>query len=197
MISSTESPLCQGDLVVLASLPLWVIGDVSPVPSGPAAGYTIVPSWNRGLKLGPAQLLCAVCSHDCDIENVSSRTGLQVAPLMRIPASPANEKSRYDAILSSAERKDEEYDYIQLFPLELPEGVTPEGVTPDEWAVVDFSAITTIAKAKAAHEMLLSAKIATMTEAEASNFRTKLGASLGRPYQSPRDQTDSDEARGG
>lgn len=131
----------------------------------------VLPNWDRVEKLED-DFLVVVCTQCCDIENPRARTGIAIAPLMRVPARPGDE--RYDRIMSSSQTDVlGRYEYVNLFPLEL----AVEGRTP---VVADFSAITTMAPMSEATERLLEGRRFSMGTDERTAFREKLGFMFGR-----------------
>jgi hypothetical protein len=188
LIATAEGPLSQGDLVVLDVLPVWNLQQAKPL-GDTYQGAVVVPAWRSGAVPYPHGLLCAVCSHDCDLDNPSQRYGLQVAPLATVPANPRREQERFESVVGSAKRNAAgEFDWIWLFPVRFPAELD---VKP-EWGVIDMSAITTIAPATDAHERLTAARVAAMSEEEASDFRTKIAAQFGRDYQARHMAADGD-----
>jgi len=119
----------------------------------------------------------AICSHDCDVENPRSRTGIIVAPLCKVPARPGEDL--YARILASGDTSTE-LNYINLFPF-----VHKQGDTTLE-AVIDFSAITSIAKAEKALPMLAKSRVLGCDDDTREAIGRKLAMFFGRPPQAPR-----------
>lgn len=171
-------PLKQGDVCKLDVFPVWQLDTAGAMPEGPYAGVTLIPTFPRTLPYQDG-VLAIVCSHDCDLENPRGRSALQLAPLTKVPASP--HEDRYEIIMASDRTTpDDEWNFIQVFPLKLPQELGAQDV------VADFSAITSLGKATEAADLLTSVRVAGLNEDERTQIRLKLGAFLGRGYQEPR-----------
>lgn len=148
---------------------------------GGAADSIVIPTWDRAAKIGDGRSLVVVASQCCDLENPAkgNRIGILVAPLMKVPASPAKEADKYEEIMSSREVDPGigAYRWIQLFPFLLP-GEEDQGVMP---VVADMSALTTMAPAPKAVEELQRSRLWTLEDGERDSFRIKLAAMVGRP----------------
>lgn len=166
--SSVADDLRQGDVCAVKDLPLWNLAKSSTVSGGDASGL-LIPSFNRG-QMSNGQPLVAIVSQCCDLENPRSRTGIAVAPVMRVPASPGDR--RFEGIVSSATINAEgAYAYVNLFPL---------GAVAGQEAVVDFSAMLTIAPHAMASELLREGRILALEDEAREAMRLKLGYMFGR-----------------
>ena len=162
--------LRQGDVCALTHVPIWNLNSVS-TQSGPTGESLVLPNWTRTHQIDDL-LLVIICTQCCDLENPRARTGVSIAPLMKIPAGPDEE--RYERILNSAEPDVlMRYEYLNLFPVQLP-------VEGEPALVADFSAITTMVPVKAAVPLLTDARRFTMDDDERRAFREKLGFMFGR-----------------
>ena len=173
--------LRQGDICFIKGLPIWNLGATSTQADhrGLLTHFVIAPHRAMQWDELSGAVAVAICSHDCDVENPRSRTGIIVAPLVKVPASLGTDE--YQAIMSSGEWTDGEVDYVNLFPLVVGGA---DGVVQD--AVVDFSAMVTIARAQQGIELLLPSRQLTMDEPTREAFRTKIALFFARPYQEPR-----------
>lgn len=75
---------------------------------------------------------------------------------------------------------DTQIDYVSLFP------VSYQDSERSIEAVIDFSAMTSYAKADKAVPKLLSTRVIGCDEGTRESIRRKLALFLGRPYQDPR-----------
>ena len=160
--------LRQGDICGIKAFPLWDISATAEVTFPNGVDHLQLPAWHQVLEDDGLRLV-VVCSHDCDLENPRSRTGLLIAPLVKVPANP--NEDRFERIMASAVTTDDVFEYINLFPLTI----------NHVHAAAEFSAITHIAQIRTAIEMLAGNKRAEMTEDTRAAFKKKLAAFLGRP----------------
>jgi hypothetical protein len=165
----------QGDLVALDFFPSWNVENLSTV-IGPAGSQSqLIPAAEKVQRTGDGQFIVAVCAYDCDLENPRSRTGVALAPVMKVPASPRD--PTYDAILNSAKRgENNRLDYFQLFPVELEERLGARF----EVGVVDFSQLMHMAPAARVVEILAPRVIQRLSDDLREAFRFKLAAFFGR-----------------
>lgn len=174
LADNPSDTLRQGDVCTVDHFPQW---DVEKSPSLTLPNGTVgiqLAAWSPVQSAPGGGHLVVVCSHDCDVENPRSRTGILLAPLVKVPASHASPE--YERIMGSGEVAGEELAYINFFPLELP---VEEG---DPSAVVaDFSAIIAMGRPSSAIPKLVSTKLFEMDDFARSNFKTKLAAFVGRP----------------
>ena len=177
--SKATGPLRQGDICVLPGFPIWNL-DTTRRSVGPhdVTDRYIMPlhkafEWD-GLS---GSVAVAVCSHDCDIENPRTRTGIIVAPLVRVPSRPGDD--RYKAILASSDVT-EQLDYVNMFP------VVYSDTDRQIEAVIDFSAMTSMAKAETAIKVLLDARALGCDDETREAIGAKLAMFLGRKQQDPR-----------
>jgi len=174
-----SDPLRQGDICAIPHIPIWHFTKASilssPMPQD--ADKIVIPTWDRAEKVSDGNSLVVVASQCCDLENPKkgNRIGVLIAPLMRIPASPAKEADRYSEIVSSQEVDPEiqAYRWIQLFPFTLADDAGRE-------VVADMSAMTTMAPAADAVAELQQRRLWTLEDDERHRFRIKLGAMVGR-----------------
>jgi len=173
--------LRQGDICLIKGLPLWNLGSSNTMadPQGVLTHFVIPPHKALQWDELTGAVAVAVCSHDCDIENPRSRTGIIVAPVVKVPASVGTDA--HAQIMASGDLSDG-LDYVHLFPVYLQDN---EG--NDQPAVIDFSAMVTIAKADVASGMLAGGKRFVMDEPHREAFRTKIALFFARPYQDPRE----------
>lgn len=149
-------------------------------PEG-TADSIVIPTWDRAAESEDGRSLVVVASQCCDLENPAkgNRIGILVAPLMRVPASPAKESEKYAEIMSSREVDPGigAYRWMQLFPFLVPgkEGQEPSPV------VADMSALTTMAPAPKAVDALQESRLWSLEDNERDLFRIKLAAMVGRP----------------
>lgn len=173
--------LRQGDICFIKGLPLWNLSASSTQadPQGVLTHFVIPPHKALQWDELTGSVAVAICSHDCDVENPRSRTGIIVAPLIKVPASIGSDT--YDQIMASGDVSDR-IDYVNLFPLLLDAGNGEERA-----AVVDLSALVTIAKADVGVELLAANRKYVMEDAARDAFRTKIALFFARPYQDPRE----------
>lgn len=177
--TAAAGPLRQGDICVVPAFPIWDI-DRAQRQVGP---QDVTEGWvlprHKALEWDQlsGSVAVAVCSHDCDLENPRERTGVIVAPLVRVPANPKDD--RYAKIMASG-ITDTQIDYVSLFP------VSYQDSERSIEAVIDFSAMTSYAKADKAVPKLLSTRVIGCDEGTRESIRRKLALFLGRPYQDPR-----------
>ncbi|KZE90527.1 hypothetical protein AVP41_00046 [Microbacterium sp. TNHR37B] len=166
---------------MIEGLPVWnLAGATMRDPQQALSNFVIAPHKTVQWSKLTGGTVVAVCSHDCDVENPRTRTGLIVAPLVNVPAPP-RDPEMYAKIMASGDTT-AGIDFVHLFPVRLP---GDDGQERD--AVVDFSAITTMARAAKAVGHLADGKRLEMTDATRTAFQRKLALFFGRPYQDPRD----------
>ena len=168
---TSDLPLRQGDICEVSKFPLWTIHS-SEIESGAFADGILIPAWPRVAKRSGKSLV-AICSHDCDVENPRGRTGVLVAPLIPVPASPGD-ADRFEKIVRSGVMVDSSYAHINLFPLGLDDIL---GGTH----VIDMSALITLAPSEKALQQLESQKVAEMSDEMRTHFKQKLASFVGRP----------------
>ncbi|GAB3603247.1 hypothetical protein [Microbacterium aureliae] len=176
--------LRQGDICFIKGLPLWNLSASSTQadPQGVLTHFVIPPHKALQWDELTGSVAVAICSHDCDVENPRSRTGIIVAPLIKVPASIGS--TAYNQIMASGDVS-ERIDYVNLFPLLL------AGGGEERAAVVDLSALVTVAKADVGVELLAANRKYVMEDTARDAFRTKLALFFARPYQDPREAADS------
>ncbi len=178
--------LRQGDICFIKGLPLWNLAasNTQADPQGVLTHF-VVPTL-KGLQWDELSgaVAVAVCSHDCDVENPRSRTGIIVAPLIKVPAALGSDK--HAQIMASWDVSSR-IDYVNLFPLSVDAG---DGEARD--AVVDLSAMVTIAKAGVGVDHLRGDRRQVMEDATREAFRTKIALFFARPYQDPREAVSAD-----
>lgn len=163
-----SNELRQGDLLEPQPLPFWRYTDfeLSSRPGEPPH-YARVSTVAKGLSVS-----MAVCSHDCDLENTRNRYGFVVAPVLPWPFEMGSDQSL--ELISSGRLNDaNEYDYINLFPIQYP------GDDAD-WRVVDFSALIAVGPPPKIKRQFLGMKQHEMTEQTRGDFKLKLAAFFGR-----------------
>lgn len=178
--SPASGPLRQGDICVIPAFPIWDIKRATrQVGSNDVTESLGLPrhrtiEWDSLSGAVPV----AICSHDCDLENPRDRTGIIIAPLIRVPASPTD--PRFEEIMASGVIGREVH-YTHLFPISYV-GQSDETVN----AVIDFSALTSMAKAEAAIQKLQPSKVLECDDETRQAIRTKIALFLARPNQAPR-----------
>lgn len=180
--AGADSQLRQGDICAIEHIPIWYFTKASVLKSpGDTADSIVIPTWDRAAKSEDGRSLVAVGSQCCDLENPAkgNRIGILVAPLMKVPASPAKESEKYTEIMSSREVDPGigAYRWMQLFPFLLP-GSDGQDAIP---VVADMSALTTMAPAPRAVDVLQRSRLWTLEDSERDLFRIKLAAMVGRP----------------
>lgn len=168
--SIEASDLRQGDICALPHVPIWNLKRANTM-SGGMGEAVVLPTWDKVQQHGDRYLV-AVCTQCCDLDNPRARTGVAIAPLMKVPAKPDDD--RFRRIMESS-RTDVlgRYEYVNLFPFLLPN----EEATA---VVADFSAIITMAPMLDAKDLLLTGREYSMDEAERTDFREKLAFMFGR-----------------
>lgn len=174
--------LRQGDVCFVKGLPLWNLSSSSTQtdPQGVLTHFVIPPHKALQWDELTGAVAVAICSHDCDVENPRSRTGIIVAPIIKVPASVGSEA--HTRIMASGDVSSG-LDYVHLFPV-----VLDDGKNDKRSAVIDLSAMVTVAKADAAIGTLAINRKYVMDEASREAFRTKIALFFARPYQDPRDE---------
>lgn len=165
-----EAPLRQGDVCLLPHVPIWNLPR-SGVLSGAFEGMVQMPTWEK-IQRHEGQCLVTIASQCCDLENPKARTGVLLAPLMKIPAAPRD--PRYPAIMASGTPNEQgSYAYVHLFPFEL-------GGEVNQDVVADLSALTTMAPSAVAAESLRESRLFSLDNETRRRFRTKLAFMFGR-----------------
>jgi hypothetical protein len=177
--SAASGPLRQGDICALPAFPVWDIDRTQRQVGGNSASESFVMPRHRVLEWDEltGSVAVAICSHDCDLENPRERTGILVAPVVKVPARPGDD--RYERIMTSGDTS-VEINYAHLFPVTYAAGES------DVEAVIDFSAMTSLAKAENAVRHLLNSRVLGCGDETRSSIGRKLALFLGRPYQDPR-----------
>lgn len=176
-----DENLRQGDVCFVKGLPLWNLGasQTQSDPQGVLTHFVIPPHKALQWDELTGAVAVAICSHDCDVENPRSRTGIIVAPIIKVPASLDSEK--HAQIMASGDTS-QGIDYVNLFPVVLTSGEDQE-----QPAVIDLSAMVTIAKADAGVGLLANSRKFVMDDVTRDAFRTKIALFFARPYQDPRE----------
>lgn len=117
-----------------------------------------------------------ICSHDCDFDKaeIKNRAGILVAPL--VPRPDTHDQEAINKLRASANRDmNDEYDFIHLFPVELP------GET--DFVVADFSAMMAVGSPGKIKKQLIQMRELEMTEEGRRLLRRKLAAFFGREQE--------------
>lgn len=172
--------LRQGDICFIKGIPLWNLGASSTQsdPQGVLSHFVIPPHKALQWDELSGDVAVAICSHDCDVENPRSRTGIIVAPLIKVPASLGSDA--YAQIMASGDLS-EQIDYVNLFPVSV-----DDEVHGSRDAVVDLSAMVTLTRAQQGVDLLLPKRKWVMEDPSREAFRTKIALFFSRPYQDPR-----------
>jgi hypothetical protein len=171
--------LRQGDVCKLPYFPQWLADETTKVLDAHDVHHQVtMPLLTQRVIRGPeGGVLVAVTTQCCDLENPKKVSGVHVAPLREVPAR-ADDHARRDAIKASshptvdAETGDRVYEYIPLFPLELPD---------DGLVVIDLSLAVPITPSLAAVTRLKAVRLFQLDDADRNAFREKLAAFVGRP----------------
>lgn len=171
--------LRQGDVCTVEHFPRWDLAKAmnSTLPDG-TAKYIQIPTWDRVAQpVDSANRLVIVCSYDCDIENPRARSGILIAPVLKL----SSKDPRLAEIMASGTAQQTSdgslsYSHLNLFPLSLP-AVEGDGT----YVVADLSAMTSMGPAITAIDRLLGSKQFELTEMTRKAFRTKLAVFVGRP----------------
>lgn len=163
--------LRQGDVCTVPFFPRWVSNSPTVVGDGGISAVQM-SGWSAVRAAEDGSAMVVVCSHDCDVENPRARTGLLLAPVIKVPARPNTDE--YQTIMSSHTPVNEAMEFINLFPLVLEDSSGAKDV------VVDFSAIISFGPPRDTSESLNSTKMFEMTDAERRLFKMKLAAFVGR-----------------
>lgn len=177
--TQAQGALRQGDICVMPAFPIWDIDRAqrNVGPQDVTEGYVLPRLKAMEWDSMSGTVAVAVCSHDCDLENPRERTGIIIAPLVKVPSRPGDE--RYRNILASWDTSSE-INYANLYPVEY------DDENRQIQAVIDFSAMTSYAKAEKAIQKLLQARVLSCDDETRSSIARKLAYFLGRPYQAPR-----------
>ena len=165
--------LRQGDVCTVRDFPKWKLD--SPRVDTASPVLLVVEAWGRPIRSADGGALVVVCSYDCDLENPRNRSGVLLAPLVKLPASDGSPEAA--RIIASATVEDGKLGYANFFPLPLRSAEAAE----EQWAVADFSSMATLASAKEAIAALTSTRSHTMTDETRIWFQTKLSLFLHRP----------------
>ncbi|MGW0183712.1 hypothetical protein [Nocardia sp. NPDC003345] len=167
--------LRQGDICMVSSFPKWSVGDLAGVLPGTTKKGILVADWDRLVEVQQQKLVC-VCSYDCDLENPRSRSGILLAPVIRLPASPGS--PQHESISSSWRANDDgAFDHLNIFPLKFDSA----GDEYPDHAVVDFSAASTLGTAEKAVQSLEKTKLFEMTDVFRTWFQKKIAIFYARP----------------
>lgn len=163
--------LRQGDICFEWPFPIWNLNSfqvLTQVGSGKAQGAAV------NLLKGGDPLPIAICSHDCEVENSRSRSGLLIAPVLPWPYPDITVDKSLDLVGSRVPDAGKVYSYINLFPVNLSYNER------DDWRVIDFSAMTAMAPPSKIKLRLLEAKRFEMHDKTRMEFKEKLAAFFGR-----------------
>lgn len=118
--------------------------------------------------------MLALCAHDCEIENVRTRSGLLVAPIQRPPFKPESENW---TTLLQADLPDEQgaYRHIHLFPVLIP---MPHG--EGELRVIDFSRLVSVGPPEKVKAIFKQKRSFQMNEEDRGALQAKLSAFVSR-----------------
>lgn len=175
-IDPPQPALRQGDLAIVEAMPTWHVGNTGITRSGNQQIVAMQLPLAKTVPLDSDGRLVMVCSHSCDIENPRNRSGLLVAPIIKVPAGEQKEKDRWTRIVSSHSPNDDNaFEYTHLFPVELPAALG------GSWAVVDFSSIISMGKAADAAEVLTANKAAELSDEYREKLQLKLAVFVGAP----------------
>lgn len=165
-LDAPSNELRQGDICFDWPVPKWQLSGymVASEPAAERSTMALVSVHSKGDRLP-----LVVCSHDCDLENPRSRSGVVVAPLLRWPDASMGSETSLGIISSYVPQDDGAYEYINLYPIKLP-------LDPPDYRVVDFSSLTSIGSPVKSIPMLLNAKRFEMTDGARENFSNKLAA---------------------
>jgi hypothetical protein len=165
-LAEPTDELRQGDICFEWPYPKWDLNTymVASAVVGSNASSALLALHERA-----AALPVVICSHDCDLENPRTRLGIVVAPVLPWPWTDMGSDRSLALINSSTPGADGSYDYIQLYPIRLP----GDG---QDWRVVDFSGMMSIAAPPKAMPILRKAKRFEMTDAARETFGNKLAA---------------------
>lgn len=171
-VDNPTDELRQGDISYEWPFPVWNLNKfqvVTQVLGGGSPQSAVVSLLARG---APAPV--AICSHDCEIENPRSRTGLLMAPVLPWPYPEVSSDLSLDLIGSREPDSKNLYSFIYLFPVNL--GAAGQ----DDWHVIDFSAMATMTSPNKIKPRLLDGKRFEMLDKTRIQFKTKLAAFFGR-----------------
>ena len=172
-LEQPSDELRQGDICFEWPFPKWQLTEylVAGDPAGAAPNRALIHLHSSGTTV-PITIL----SHDCDIENPRNRLGLVVAPVLPWPFPDLGSDDSLDLMRSQGLSAENTYDYINLFPIELPD----TGADAD-WRVADFSGLMTMSPPKKVIAILKSAKRYEMTDKTREELKRKLASFFGRP----------------
>lgn len=125
----------------------------------------------------------SILSHDCDLDNIkpAQRGGVIVAPLVDFPFAVDHASFQTLAESQTPDPETSEYDYINLFPLELPMAVID--TLGAGWKVIDFSLMASVGPPKGVKQILAPLKRLEMTDVTRDALRLKLAAFFGRSQE--------------
>lgn len=170
-LETPTAELRQGDICFAWQYPKWSLNEY--LIAAPAAGGRPRSALLQVLKSGD-RFPVAVCSHDCEIENGRTRVGLLIAPVF--PLTSNYDENQLMDIAASSHPADDEYSYINWFPVQL---AAEENKL--ELQVVELSAITYMAEPRKSAAALLAAKRYEMADETRQAFKDKIAAFFGRP----------------
>jgi hypothetical protein len=174
-ISPSTDELRQGDICTVPFFPRWDLEKTPSVKLGDGIQAVQMMAWDPVVKAEDGSHLAMVCSHDCDLENPRSRSGVLIAPIISIPAKVGSDA--FNTIVASHSMHENAYAHFPLFPFPLPGA---EG-RDEKWVVADFSSAMSFGRSGPVIEALLGTKKHQLTDEARVLFRTKLGTFLGRP----------------
>lgn len=182
----TPDDLRQGDILTPLVFPRWDLGNYhlsGKVEANARANLAVTDVMmldhiapeaavmNVAGKSAPLRLM--ICSHDCEFDKaeMKNRAGILVVPLM--PPPDTNDQEALDKLRASGRRDDEgEYDFIHLFPIQLPDG--------GDFFVADFSAMMAVGSPSKIRKRLIDMRELEMTDEWRGLLRYKLAAYFGR-----------------
>ena len=172
-LKELSDDLRQGDVCYDWVFPRWLLTEylVASDASGPPSRAVI-----HVLASG-SNLPVMVLSHDCEIENPRNRIGLAVAPILPWPfGDDFGSDESLDLMRSKSLSPDSTYEYIQFFPVQVPEKEEAEPT----WQVVDFSGMMSASPARKVVPLLKARKRLEMLEETRGDLKLKLAAFFGR-----------------
>lgn len=173
--ASPSGELRQGDVTSVPFFPQWDFTKSFQIVGEDGIRALQMSAWSSVQKSEDGRDLVVICSHDCDVANPRQRTGILLAPIVKVSASPGD--ARFDQIMNSQSPSPEGlFTQIQVFPLVLPAG----DIAVQAYAI-DFSAMISVGCKDGAIPELLAHKLHEMNDATRKAFKTKLAAFVGRP----------------
>lgn len=191
----TPDDLRQGDILSALVFPRWDLnnyylsGKVEPNARANLAmtdvmmlDHIATEGAVMNVQRSSMPLRLMICSHDCEFDKaeIKNRAGILIAPLMPPPDTNDEEAIRK---LRASDRRDEEgeYDFIHLFPVELPFGVG--------FFVADFSAMMAVGTPSKIRKRLIEMRELEMTDEARGLLRYKLAAFFGREEAPNREES--------